>query len=329
MGSGEDWIGAVVCKTQDLTSGIREITLRPERGAQRYPSGAHIKVRVLIDGKPHSRHYSLVGDGPFEDCWRIAVKLESNGHGGSKYMWSLSPGDKLTITKPGSYFELSHNAPDYLLIAGGIGITPIRGMATTLLKRGATFKLVYAGRSRSEMAYLNELISELGGQLDVVTDDSGAAIDLDKAIGGLSARGEVYVCGPLGLLEAVKRMWAETARPRENLVFETFASSGRFASHDFTVKVPRLGIEVLVPSETSMLDALESFGISVLSDCRRGECGVCAMKVLEVQGDIDHRDVFFSEREHAENHRVCACVSRVAGGVIVVDPALRDDVPLR
>jgi ferredoxin-NADP reductase len=319
------WTAATVRQIRDLTAGIREIMLAPDSGAGRYPTGAHLLVRVLIGGRQHTRHYSLVGDGPCDGCWRIAVKQEATGRGGSKYMWSLRPGARLEVTAPQSSFELSLGAPDYLLIAGGIGITPLRGMASMLAKRNADFRMIYGGRSRAEMAYVDDLAAELGERLEVAPDDHGPGIDLAAAFARLSPRGEAYVCGPLGLLEAARRSWKKAGRPPAKLIFETFGSSGRLAAEPFAVRVPRLGLELQVPAGATMLDVLEAAGVEVLCDCRRGECGLCALEVLGFEGEIDHRDVFFSDHQHRENRRICACVSRVAGGHVTVEPALRDD----
>ncbi len=109
----------------------------------------------------------------------------------------------------------------------------------------------------------------------------------------------------------------------DQLRFETFGNSGRFATEAFKVKIPRLGMEVQVPSNKTMLDALEAAGVAMISDCRRGECGLCALYIIETTGTVDHRDVFFSDEEKAENRKLCTCVSRVAGGDITIDTADR------
>ena len=321
------WISAMVRRTRDVTPEIREIKLAPDGGAGPYPTGAHLIVTVTIDGKPALRHYSLVGQ-PHEGCWRIAVKRENPGRGGSRFMWSLQPGDVLKVMPPDSHFELSRDAPEYLLMAGGIGITPIRGMASALLQRGARFRMLYAGRSRGHMAYLDELQDELGDRLAVFANDEGKTIDLAPTFAALHPQAEAYVCGPFGLLEAARQAWVAGGRVPSRLVFETFGSSGRFAAEPFIVRVPRFGLELTVPVDRTMLDVLENAGIEVLADCRRGECGLCVLDVLDVEGQLDHRDVFFSARQHQENRKICACVSRAVGGAVAVDPAYRGDLPL-
>jgi vanillate O-demethylase ferredoxin subunit len=323
-----NWIKAVIQATRDLTPGIREFTLAPEGGATPYPTGSHLSVRVLIYGRPDLRHYSLIGE-PREGCWRIAVKREDPGRGGSRYMWSLPLGARLDVAPPDSHFELSRDAPEYLLVAGGIGVTPLCGMAAALARRKAAFRMLYAGRSRSQMAYVDELAAELGSRLEIVADDEQRTIDFAAEFDRLHPEAETYVCGPIGLLEAARQAWMQTGRRPELMIFETFGSSGRYAAEPFLVRVPRMGLEVEVAQNTTMLDALEAAGIGVLADCRRGECGLCMLDVVAVEGKIDHRDVFLSPRQHAENRKICSCVSRAVGGAITIDPPWRGDPVLK
>jgi vanillate O-demethylase ferredoxin subunit len=113
------------------------------------------------------------------------------------------------------------------------------------------------------------------------------------------------------MLDAIKAAWARAGRRPAELRFETFGSSGRFAPEAFRVHIPRLGLETTVPSDVSMLEALEACGADMMYDCRRGECGLCQVKVLDVSGAIDHRDVFLSDAQHEKNDRLQSCVSRV------------------
>jgi len=149
--------------------------------------------------------------------------------------------------------------------------------------------------------------------------EEGARIDLAAEIARLEPDGELYVCGPIGMLDAAKRAWAESGRPIDHLRFETFGNSGRFASEPFSVKIPRLGRKIEVAQNVTMLDALEAAGIEMIYDCRRGECGLCALPILSVEGIVDHRDVFFSDAEKAANGKLCTCVSRVVGGGVTID----------
>jgi vanillate O-demethylase ferredoxin subunit len=320
------WLSAKLRSTRDLTPDIRLFEIEPSGEFEHPTPGSHINVAVQIGERPDVRSYSTVG--PCSDgVYRIAVKLLPDTRGGSAYMWRLAPGAHMTISKPGNHFELSRGRPEYLLLAGGIGITPIYTMTRALAQSDAKFRLLYACRRRQDLAFAEELSRQIGDRLAVYIDEEGARADLDAEIDRLAPGGEFYVCGPIGMLEAARRAWQRSGRPVDGLRFETFGNSGRFASEPFTVRIPRLGMAVEVAQNQTMLDALEQAGVGMIFDCRRGECGLCALDILEVDGVVDHRDVFFSEEEKAANKKLCTCVSRVAGGAITVDTPDRNAPP--
>ena len=313
-----NWLGARLISTQDVTPDIRVFEIEPDASVPIPSPGSHIQVVVQIDGRTETRSYSTVG--PCNDGrYRIAVKLLPDSRGGSAYMWALKPGARFTIAAARNHFTLGRDSSFYLLLAGGIGITPIYSMALALLERGARFRVLYAARTARDLAFADELHERLGDRLRRVTDESGDKIDLEAEIAALPSDGELYVCGPIGLLEAVKRVWRASGRPIERLRFETFGNSGTFASEPFTVAIPRLGVIFEVPANQTLLDALQANGVAMISDCCRGECGLCVLPILAADGPIDHRDVFFSDTEKATGKKLCTCVSRVAGGTLTLD----------
>ncbi len=313
-----EWRSGRLRNTRDLTPDIRLFEIEPSGTFVAPNAGSHINVAVQIGERPDVRSYSIVG--PCTDgVYRIAVKLLKDTRGGSAYMWSLAPGALLSISGPANHFDLSRGRGEYLLLAGGIGITPIFTMALALAQAGANFKLLYACRRHQDLALADELRERIGERLHVFVGEDDNRIDLAAEIARLAPDGEFYVCGPIGMLENAKRQWQQSGRPAEQLRFETFGNSGRYASEPFTVKIPRLGMQVDVPQNVTMLDALEAAGIEMISDCRRGECGLCALTIIEADGIVDHRDVFFSDAEKATNNKLCTCVSRVVRGSITVD----------
>lgn len=317
-----DWREARLRSVADIADDIRLFDIEPGGWFEPPPPGSHISVAVRIGERPDTRSYSVVG--PCRDSvYRIAVKRMPQSRGGSAYLWSLAPGARLSITPPRNLFPLAHGRPQYLLVAGGIGITPIYSMALALAEKGADFCLLYGCRSRGDLAFADELRERIGDRLVVAVEEEGQRPDLPGAVAALAPDGELYVCGPIGLLDAVRRLWRDSGRPAANLRFETFGNTGRFAAEPFTVRIPRLGLEVQVPQNRTMLDALEAAGVAMISDCRRGECGLCTVKVLEVDGALDHRDVFFSDRQKDEGKRMCTCVSRAVQGGITIDTADR------
>ena len=312
------WNGARLRATRDLAPDIRLFEIEPERAIVATTPGSHIDVVVLIDGKPQVRSYSLVG--PCRDgLYRIAVKRLASSRGGSVGMWRLQAGERLTTSAPSNSFELSHGRRQYLLMAGGIGITPIYTMALALAERDANFRVFYAARTRRDLALADELARHIGDRLQLFVDEERRGIDIAAEIARLDPRGELYVCGPLGMLEAVRRRWHEAGRLAAQLRYETFGSGGSLASSPFKVRIPRLGLTVDVPANRSMLEALEEAGVEMIFGCRRGECGLCVLPILEAPAAIDHRDVFFSAEEKATNGKLCTCVSRAASGCITVD----------
>jgi ferredoxin-NADP reductase len=321
MAEAIDRIG-VVRATRNLTPAIRLIEIEPTDGFVPPTPGSHIDFSVMIGDRPDVRSYSVVG--PCADgVYRIAVKRLEASRGGSAYMWSLAAGSRLPHSAPGNHFGLALGRPDYLLLAGGIGITPIFSHALALAHAGVRFRLIYASRSQSDLALAEELREQIGDRLEIVLSEERGRVDMAGEIAKLDAEGEFYVCGPIGMLEAAKQAWAASGRPKDRLRFETFGASGRWPAVPFTLKIPRLGKEIHVPATQSMLDALEAAGVEMIFDCLRGECGLCALPILGVVGVVDHRDVFFSEAEKAANVKLCTCVSRVYGSEITLDTADR------
>ena len=164
----------------------------------------------------------------------------------------------------------------------------------------------------------------LGDRLQTFVSSEGRRLDLRAALSSLAQGGMAAICGPLPLLDEARSIWRELGRPHADLRFETFGSSGTLAAEPFRLRIAESGEEIIVPENQSILDTLEAAGIGVISDCRRGECGVCALNIVGIDGVVDHRDVFFSEEQKHENTKLCACVSR-AIGTITIDPLLRPD----
>ena len=332
----------MVAAIRDASPTVREFEIAPLDGqALGYAPGAHLQMQVMVQRGPvgpvrhggseprlQTRSYSLVGT-PHPDVWRIAVKRLDDGRGGSLAMWRLAAGDRLMVSEPQNFFPLDLTAPGYLLVAGGIGITPLAGIAQRLAAHaratGVPVRMLYGARSADELVFEAALRKAFEGLPDALQTFIGAApIDFAREIAALPPGGQLYTCGPVPMLEALKGAWSDAGRPIADLRFETFGSSGRLPTQPFRLRLPRHGIDIMVPSDTTLLDALEQADVPTISDCRRGECGLCAMDVLAVQGEIDHRDVFLSAHEKASGQRICVCVSRVAGE-ITLDSAWRPD----
>jgi ferredoxin-NADP reductase len=317
------WSQATLRATQQVADNVRLFEIEPSGGASSYAPGSHLNLRVLIGSAQAERSYSLVGARPVDGAYRVAVQQREDSRGGSRYLWALEPGARLSVSTPSNLFELRLDRPEYLLVAGGIGITPMVGMAQTLARRGASFRLLYCGRDRALMPFVDELREELGDRLELFVSSEGHRIDFDREIAALHPDGELYLCGPQRMLEGARRVWQDADRPRNGLRFETFGSSGRFAAEPFEVTVADRDTSVTVGTTETLLEALEAAGIPSMYDCRRGECGLCQVKVLDVEGELDHRDVFFSDEEKESRAWICTCVSRIAGGRVTIDTGYR------
>ncbi len=306
---------------------IRELRLVAEGDAPLpgYGAGAHLKVQVtLADGHTDWRHYSLVNlapaatDAPAE--YVIGVRLEAEGRGGSRFMHEgVQAGDTLVVEGPKNDFPLLPAAGTTVLVAGGIGITPIASMAAQCKAEGRAVRLHYAGRSRALMAYLGELQVLLGDDLRVHADDeAGAPLDVDALLDGCGAQDTLHVCGPKVMLDQVLAKTQARAWPRERVRFELFTeAAAATGDQPFEVVLAQSGKTFTVPAGQTLLDCLVEHGCDPLFDCKRGECGVCSTPVIE--GEIDHRDYFLSDSEKKTHKLMQICISRAKSPRIVLD----------
>jgi len=306
--------------------GILEVELRDPSGADlaAFGAGAHVDL-VLPNGI--TRSYSLANDPAERHRWVLGIGLDPASRGGSRFVHrDLRVGETLTVIGPRNHFPLDETAAHSVLIAGGIGITPMISHARALAARGEPFRLVYAGRSRAAMAYADELVAEFGARVELRVSEAGERIDPAAEIARCDAGAALWFCGPHRLLDDLRHAWTAAGRPELDFRFENFGGHAGETAATFVVAVPRHGIEVTVPADRSMLEALEAAGLDLMYDCRRGECGLCALPVTAVEGGaIVHHDVFFSDHQKSEANHICPCVSRLDGGRITVDTSFRPD----
>ena len=318
-----------VVETRQLNPLVRRIRLAAPDGSVLPPwtPGAHVRVQVALPGGASDwRHYSLVnlaadadaGAAPTE--YVIAVRREDDGRGGSRYLHeAVQAGQLLAVEPPKNEFELHDSSGCAVLVAGGIGITPLASMAAQRVAQGAPVRMHYAGRSRELMAFLPELQALLTDSLRVHADaEAGAPLDVAALLDACSERDQLYVCGPKPMLDAVLAQTQARGWTRERVHFEVFTTPTVAAGdHAFEVVLAQSGRSLTVPADQSILDRLIAAGVDPMFDCRRGECGVCTATVLE--GEIDHRDYVLSEREKQEGNVMQICISRCKGQRLVLD----------
>lgn len=301
----------------EVANGIRAYTLaRPDRGElPTFTPGAHLTLRVP-DGP--LRKYSLCGDPAERAQWQIAVKREDAGRGGSTALHERARvGDLLEVSAPENAFELV-DAPAYLFIAGGIGITPILSMIRSFGEDPpAPWTLVYLSRDARSAAFLDELRAPHPRGRVIVHHDGGdpaRAYDLWPHL-EKPGRAHVYCCGPRPLMDAVRDMSGHWSPGRVH--FESFVDGAAAQPQDrpFTVRLARSGATLPVPVGRSILQVLREAGHAVPSSCESGTCGSCRTGLLA--GEAEHRDLVLFPDEHAT--RIMVCVSRSRGDELVLD----------
>jgi len=318
-----------VIGTRMLTPLVKELTLAPLVEGARLPGfapGAHIALEVNLPSGRDWRRYSLVNIELRVDammapaCYTVAVRREESGLGGSRFVHdALSEGDVIQVRLPRNEFELAPVGTDAVLLGGGIGITPLLTMAAHCRAVGRSVRLLYVGRQRAHMAYLRELEAMLQDDLTVHCDDErGGPIDLTGFMACCAPSATLHVCGPQGLLDGVLAGSRTLGWPASRVRFELFGTpAAQEDDRPFEVVLNNSGQVLSVPVGKSILDVLEEAGCDPMSDCRRGECGVCVCPVLE--GEIDHRDYVLTDREKAAGNTIVACVSRARSGRITLD----------
>src|SRR3954453_11876013 len=299
-----------------VADGVATLTLaRPDGG--RLPDwtpGSHIDL-VLPNGL--TRQYSLGGGRWDAHSYRVGVLLEEESRGGSSHVHEqLQPGHLVGVGGPRNNFPLVP-AERYLFVAGGIGITPLLPMVQQADLLGADWRLLYLGRSRKSMAFLDQL-APYGDRVVVHPKDERGPLDLAGFLGELTEGTRVYCCGPARLvaaMEAVAADWPPHTLRTERFVAEEQAAPARTAP--FEVQLARSGTTVTVAPEVSVLEAVAGAGVEVLSSCRQGICGTCETAV--VAGRPDHRDSLLDDDERAAGDCMYICVSRSLSDRLVLD----------
>lgn len=289
------------------------VLVHPEGGElPAWSSGAHLDLHL----GDRVRQYSLCGDPADRGRYRIAVLRAAGSRGGSAHVHEkVRPGQTVRIDGPRNHFTLEPS-PRYLFVAGGIGITPILPMVRQVAAEGREWRLVYGGRSRRSMAFLQE-VAGYGDRVEVVPQDERGLLDLDALLGTPAADTLVYCCGPEPLLAAVEARCA--AWPPGSLRLERFAAKPQDFGPDapFEVVCQRSDVTARVEPGTSIVDALEAVDVWVPSACREGICGTCETRVID--GTPDHRDSLLSDDERAAGKVMLPCVSRALTPRLVLD----------
>ncbi len=319
---GEGPLDLVITGIRQLTPRVRAYELRRPDGSDvpAVRAGSHIDVPVpSADGGTKTRSYSISSNPSRRDAYEIAVQCDPEGTGGSRAIHDgYALGMRIRASDPRNTFALHSDDRPAILIAGGIGITPLKAMAQQLREDGRVFHLHYAARSREAMAYRGKLELALHGSVSIYPSDEGRRIDIDALLSDAPDDAVIYVCGPGRLIDVVYQSAAGLGIARDRIRSERFAPVGT-APDDvaFDVALARSKTTVRVGADQTLLDALIDAGADPAYSCRSGTCGTCAVGLLD--GEADHRDSVLSDAERAAGQRIYPCVSRAVSERIVLD----------
>ncbi|MDK3073465.1 PDR/VanB family oxidoreductase [Sedimentitalea sp. JM2-8] len=320
MSAGTEKIDVTVTDIVKLNDLVTRFKFERSDGGQlpTFSGGAHTVVEMQDDGITRLNPYSLMSDPMDQSAYTISVRRDDEGRGGSLFMHNrVKTGDRMVISYPVNLFSLDLRARKHLMIAGGIGITPFLAQIKQLDRLSGRFELHYACRSAALGSYVDELTANHPNAVHVYYDDQKQAIDLQRLLTGQPLGTHVYVCGPKGMIEWVRKTSAALGWPEEAVHYEEFLApqSGK----PFQVRLAKSGITVDVGEHESLLEAIERAGIDAPYLCRGGACGQCETDVIESDGTFVHRDHWLEDEDRASGCKIMPCVSRFEGRTLVLD----------
>lgn len=318
---GDGPLEVVVSGVRQLTPRVRAYELRDPAGATlpAFAAGAHLQLPVrLADGKTTTRHYSICSNPTMRDAYEIAVLREDTGAGGSRAVHeTFEIGLRLRCELPRSYFHLHADARPAVLIAGGIGITPIMAMARAVKARDTAMQLHYAARSEQEMAFRQQLIREFPHELTLYRTADGRRMDVEHILSAAPDGAVFYVCGPARLIDAVMRVARTLSIASDRVRFERFMATVPADAKPIQLELRRSGKQLRVPADRTILDVMLEAGVNAPFGCNAGNCKTCSVRVLA--GEPDHRDSALSVAERENQRLMCPCISRAKSDHLSLD----------
>jgi vanillate O-demethylase ferredoxin subunit len=311
-----------VVRKQEEAEGIASFELARADGAAlpAFSAGSHVDV-VLPNGL--TRQYSLCNDPTEAHRYQIGVLRDAASRGGSQAMHdAVNEGDELHISAPKNHFPLAHEAAHSVLIAGGIGVTPILCMAERLAITGASFEMHYCTRSPERTAFLNRIKGSAFAPKVQFHFDNGSEdqkLQLPRLLSPVKPGTHLYVCGPKGFMDWVLGSARSAGWPEAQLHYEFFGAEvvKSDADETFEVQLASSGKVVVVPKDRTVVQALAAIGVEVATSCEQGVCGTCLTRVLE--GVPDHKDAYLTPEEQEANDQFLPCCSRSKSPLLVLD----------
>jgi ferredoxin-NADP reductase len=310
----------VVTAIEQVTPLIKHFTLAAADGVPlpAFSGGSHIIVVMPAQSRVHRNPYSLLGSPRCLETYEIAVRRMEHSRGGSHYLHDrVEVGSRLEIAPPVNLFGLDKIARKHILIAGGVGITPILAQLEDLHGGLIPYEVHYAVRSPEHAAFAQRLRERCGESLRIYDASAGQRLEVGRLLSGQPLGTHVYACGPIRLIDAVVAIAKNLGWPDSHIHWERFAAPP--VGDAFEVHLARSQLNVRVPADRSLMESIEAAGVEVPYLCRGGVCGFCQTRVLELDGELLHNDHFLSDAEKARAASIMLCVSRARCARLVLD----------
>lgn len=321
MNTHNGTLSVKVARIESLTPEIKRFTLVDPTGKHlpAFSGGSHVVV-VMDEGDTTYRNaYSLMNSPYDSSAYQIAVRRVSDGRGGSRFMHDqVSEGAQLQIMQPANLFPLAKHGRQHVFIAGGVGITPVYSQMEELHLKQADFELHIAVRSPEHATLGLELQAKYGDRVTLYVQSQDERLDIRQVLSHRPLGSHVYVCGPDGMINDTVDSAHALGWTDSHIHYERFVEQGS-NGEPFSVTLARQGVTIEVPADQSLLEAAEQAGYAVPYLCRGGACGYCETEVLEIEGELDHRDDWLSEEDKLSKRKFMPCVSRANCSRLVVD----------
>lgn len=321
MNTHNGTLSVQVARIESLTPEIKRFTLVDPSGKHlpAFSGGSHVVV-VMDEGDTTYRNaYSLMNSPYDSSAYQIAVRRVSDGRGGSRFMHDhVIEGAQLQIMQPANLFPLAKHGRQHVFIAGGVGITPVYSQMEELHLKQAEFELHIAVRSPEHATLGLELQAKYGDRVTLYVQSQDERLDIRQILSNRPLGSHVYVCGPDGMINDTVDSAHDLGWTDSHIHYERFVEQGS-NGEPFSVTLARQGVTIEVPADQSLLEAAEQAGFAVPYLCRGGACGYCETEVLEVEGELDHRDDWLSEEDKLSKRKFMPCVSRANCSRLVVD----------
>jgi ferredoxin-NADP reductase len=309
-----------VTAVEQVTPLIKQFTLSPAGGGELPPfsGGSHVIVVLRRKDRTFRNPYSLMGSPRDLRSYQIAVRRHDDGRGGSLFLHQqVQVGTRLDISHPLILFPLARLARRHLLVAGGVGITPMVAMIDDLRDGPVPWELHYRVRGPEHDYFGRKLRERDPSRVHLYYSSAGQALDLGRLLADQPLGAHVYTCGPAGMIEAVARAALAAGWPARHVHSEEFTAPP--VGQPFSVYLARSDLTVHVPAERSLLEAIEAVGIQPPYLCRGGVCGECETDVLALEGELIHNDHWLPDEKKASGRKIMPCVSRARCTRLVLD----------